>query len=120
MLSAITGLLGSYLEARAIGKVSGEIGAYLDKWARLLASILITSFVTTLIVWGAVGGGVLASGKNCWTALVAGFLAAMFATGAIVFQLWTRSDLTKGIAIAIPSKYMEGVLQENLSITERK
>src|SRR5208337_628668 len=120
MLSAIAGLLGSYLEARAIGKVSGESGTYLDRWARLLASILITSLVSMSIVWGGVGGGLLASGKNCWVALVGGFLAGLFTTGAIVFQLWTRSDLTKGIAIAIPSKYVEAILQENVTITERK
>jgi len=120
VLSAITALLGSYLEARAIGKVSGEIGAYLDRWARLIASILITSFVTTLIVWGGIGGGLLASGKNCWTALVGGFLVALFTTGAIVFQLWTRSEPTKATAITIPSKFQEAILQENVTITERK
>ena len=119
MLSAITGLLGSYLEARAIGKISGEIGAYLDKWARLIASIVITSFVTMLIVWGAVGGGLLASGKGVEFSLASGFLAAIFTTGAIVFQMWTRSPLTKGIPIALPSKFMEEVLQQNVTITER-
>src|ERR1039458_3555012 len=120
MLSAITGLLGSYLEARAIGKVSGEIGAYLDRWARLIGSILITTFVCVLVVWGAVGGSVLASSKNCWFSLVAGLFAAMFATGAIVYQLWTANPLTKGIAVAIPSKYVEEILQQTVTVTERK
>lgn len=119
MLSALTGLLGAYLEARAIGKVTGEIGAYLDKWARLIGSIAITTFVTMLVVWGAVGAAVLATGKNCWLALVGGFLTAIFTTGAIVYQLWTRDPLTKGIAIAIPSKYVEQVLEQNLTISER-
>lgn len=119
MLSALTGLLGSYLEARVLGKAAGEIGAYLDRWARLLGSIAITSYVTFLVVWGATGLGVIAAGKNCWLALVAGFLTAMFVTGAIVYQLWVRSPLTKGIAIALPSRFVEDVMKENVTITER-
>lgn len=119
MLSAIAGLFGAYLEARAIKKVTGEIGTYLDNWARLIASIVITSFVTFTVTWGAVGAAVLAAGHQCWTALVGGFLTAIFAVGAIVYQLWTRSPLTKGIAIAVPSKYVETILQENVTISER-
>jgi len=119
ILSAITGLLGSYLEARAIGKVTGEIGTYLDNWARLIGSVLITSYVTMLVVWGFTGGALLLAGKGCWLALVTGFLAGIFSTGAVVWQLWTRSPLTKGIPIALPSKVLEAVLQENVTITER-
>ena len=119
MLSFISSLIGSYLEARAIKGVAGELGKYIDNWARLIASIIITSYVTMLIVWGSVTGGLLLKGTNCWIALISGFASGMFLTGAIVYQLWIRSPLTKGISIAIPSKFVEAVLQENVTITER-
>jgi uncharacterized membrane protein YdcZ (DUF606 family) len=119
MLSAITGLIGAYLEAKAIKKVAGDLGTYLDNWARLIASIVITGLVCMLVTWGATGGSLLLAGRGCWFALVSGFLAAMFVTGAIIYQLWTRSPLTKGIPIALPSEFIEKVLQENITITQR-
>jgi hypothetical protein len=120
MFSAFAGLLGSYIEARAIKKVSGELGDYLDRWARLIASVLITVLVVFPTTWGTAGLGALAKGSDRWTALVFGFLTALVTTGLIVYQLWLRSPLTKGIAIAVPSSLQKAALEQDVTLTERR
>lgn len=119
MLNFVASLVSGYLEARAVKQVSAELAAYLDRWARLIASIIITNFVTFTIGWGATTGALIAAGKDYRLALASGFAAALFLCGAITYRLWTASDLTKGIPIALPSKFMEDIQKTDVTITTR-
>ena len=120
MFSALTSLLGSYLQARAMGKLAGELGEYFDRWLRLIASIVVSSYVTMLGTWSVAGLAALAKTGNIWLAVVFGFLSGLGATAFIILTLWTRSDLTRGIAIAVPSQLAQAAAEQNATITERK
>jgi hypothetical protein len=119
MLSALVSLVTGYLQAKAVAKVGGKLADYVDDYFRLLASILISSYVTFLAVWG---GGALALWQSAgiWVALGVGFAMALVATGLVVFNLWNRSPLTKGIAVAVPSDIVGEAVNQNITITERK
>ena len=120
MFGALVSLVTGYLQARTIAKLGTELGDYADQWFRLVASVLITSYVTFLGTWGITGLSCYADRLNIWTCLVVGFLTALLTTAAIVYNLWTRSPLTKGIAIAIPSQLAKAANDQDMTITERK
>jgi hypothetical protein len=99
--------------------VVAEAGAYLDGYFRLLASIIVSSYVTFLFTWGSVA---LLSWKftGIWIGLGVGFATALVATGLIIYNLWTRSPLTKGIPLAVPAEISQEAAKQNINIVERK
>ena len=136
LLSPLVSLLGTYLQARAIGKLGVELGDYADKWFRLVASVIITSYVVFAATWGAVtlalwGGGKLLAqilqypelgamnAANIWVALVAGFAAGLLITALTVWNLWRSNPLTKGIPVAVPSWLADLAVKEDVTITTR-
>jgi hypothetical protein len=119
MLGALVSLVTGYLQAKALAKVGGKLADYVDDWFRLIASVIITTFVTLLFTWGATAVA-LWKAVGIWVALGVGFATALVATAAVVYTLWTRSPLTKGIAIAVPSQLARAAEEQNVTITERK
>jgi hypothetical protein len=119
MFGALVSLLGSYLEARALGKMGAELGEYFDRWLKLIASIVIRSYVTMLAVWSAAGLGSLAKTGNPWFALVFGFLAGLGGTASVIFVLWTTSPLTKGITLITLSQVAKTAVEQNVTSTTR-
>jgi hypothetical protein len=118
MFSMISSLLGSYLEARAIKGVSKEIGDYLDRWARLVASITITALVVFPFIMGSTALALWQT-AGIWTGLGVGFATALVTTSLVVYNLWVRSPLTKGISIAVPSQLAAAAVNQNVTITTR-
>ena len=118
MFSAITGLLGSYLEARAIGKVASAAEAWAYGFYRLMMALSITAFVCFLGTWG---GTALAMWQSVgiWVGLGVGFATALSVTSLVIFNLWMRSELTKGIPIALPSSLAEAATNQDVTITQR-
>ena len=53
-------------------------------------------------------------------ALVLGFADGLIAMAATTFLLWSRSPLTRGIPLMVPSQLAEKALRENTTDTERK
>jgi hypothetical protein len=74
----------------------------LQGWIRLLASCLVTAFVTFFGTFGLIVGALVNSGGV--NALVIGLAAASTAMALSVLSLWLRSPLTKGIPILYPGK----------------
>lgn len=135
-LSPLVSLVSGYLEARAIGKLGKEAGDYADRWFRLLASVIITSYVVFPGVWGAItlaawsGGKLLAVALNSpdlpalpampiGVALGVGFASGLFITSLLVYRLWTSNELTKGIEISVPSWLATTAVNQNVTTTER-
>jgi hypothetical protein len=119
MLGALVSLVTGYLQAKALAKVGGKLADYVDDWFRLIASVLITSFVTFTGMWGLTGIGMYLKGTNVWACLVFGFLTGLLTTALVVYNLWTRNPLTKGIAIAVPSQLAAKAIEQDVTITER-
>ena len=99
----------------ATNKAAGEA----DAWLRFGASLFGTAFVSFTGVWG----------MSIWTlypklgvlaALVLGFADGLIAMAATTFILWSRSPLTKGIPLMVPSQLAEKALQEDTTYTEHK
>ena len=120
MLGALVSLVTGYLQARALGKLTTEMGDYLDRWFRLVASVIVTSYVTFLGMWGLTGLGMYLKGVSIWISLVFGFLTALLTTALVIYNLWTRNPLTRGIAIAIPQQLAAEAVKQDVVITERK
>ena len=120
MLGALVSLVTGYLQAKAMEKIGGQLEAYVDAWFRLVASVIITSYVTGLGMWGLTAIGLYVKGVSIWIALGFGFATALLTTALVVYNLWTRNPLTKGISIAIPSQLAQAAVNQNVTITERK
>jgi|ERR1035437_3797879 hypothetical protein len=119
MFTALTSLLGSYLQARALGKLGAELGDYADRWFRLMASVLVTTYITFPGIWGMTTLGLWQS-CGIWVALGVGFATALFTTPLVVYNMWTRSELTKNIPIGVPSQLAQAALNQNVNIVERR
>jgi fucose 4-O-acetylase-like acetyltransferase len=118
MFGALASIVGSIITARAMGKLGGELGAYVDRWLRLMASIVISGLVNFLGIWGTVG--LLALAKvSAPAALVAGFLSALAGTAFVIYRLWKDDPLTKGITIAVLSSIAKAAEDENITTTTR-
>lgn len=118
MLSAVVSLLGSYLEARALKKAAGAAEAWAFEFYRLMMALFITSFVTFLGTWGATALAMWQS-TGIWIGLGVGFATALSITALVVYNLWTRSELTRGIPIALPASLADAALNVNMNVTEK-
>jgi hypothetical protein len=119
IFGSLVSLVSGYLQARAISKVAGEAGNYVDQYFRLLASIIISSYVTFLSTWG-ITALALWKSTGIWVGLGVGFATGLVATGCVILNLWTRSPLTKGIPIAVPTNVQNAANNQDVAITERK
>jgi hypothetical protein len=117
-LSPLVSLVTGYLQARAIKQVGVAAEAYADAWFRLMASVLITVIVVFPFVWGSTALGMWHS-VGIWVGLGVGFATGLSTAALLVYILWTRNPLTKGISIAVPSSMAQEALKENVTITTR-
>ena len=117
-LSPLVSLVSGYMQARAISKLGSEAAAYADRWFRLMASVIITSYVVFPGLWGAT---TLSLWKlyGIWVALGAGFATALSVTPLVIYNLWVRDPLTKGISIALPSSLAQAAVNQDVTITTR-
>ena len=90
-----------------------------DAWLRFGASLFGTSFVSFTGVWG-MSIWALYPKLGVLAALVLGFADGLIAMSATTFLLWSRSPLTKGIPLMVPSQLAEKAREENTTYTERK
>jgi len=120
MLGALVSLVTGYLEARAIKGALDEAGLYADRWFRLVAAVLMTSYVGFPGMVGLVASAALASGDSPWLALGKGIIGALLVVPLVVYNLWVRSDLTKGIPIALASQLAAAAVNQNVVVTERR
>lgn len=89
-----------------------------DAWLRFGASLFGTAFVSFTGVWG-MSIWALYPKLGVLAALVLGFADGLIATAATTFLLWSRSELTKGIPLMVPSTLAEKALEENTTYTDR-
>jgi hypothetical protein len=119
MLSAIISLATGYMEARAIGKAASVAEAWAFGFYKLIMGLAITSFCTFTGMWGLTGLACYGKGLNIWVSLVVGFLTSLLTTAAVIGNLWQRSELTKGIPIALPNQLESAVVAQDVTITTR-
>jgi hypothetical protein len=119
MLSAIVSLATGYMEARAIGKAASVAEAWAYNFYRLIMGLAITTFCTFTGMWGLTGLACYAKGLSVWIALAVGFLTSLLTTAAVIANLWQKSELTKGIPIALPTQLENAVDAQNVTITTR-
>ena len=98
----------------ATNKAAGEA----DAWLRFGASLFGTAFVSFTGVWG-MSIWALYPRLGVLAALVLGFADGLIAMSATSFLLWSRSPLTRGIPLMIPSQLAEKARQEDATYTER-
>ena len=98
----------------ATNKAAGEA----DAWLRFGAALFGTAFVSFTGVWG-MSIWALYPRLGVLAALVLGFADGLIAMSATTFLLWSRSPLTKGIPLMVPSQLAEKARQEDTTYTER-
>jgi hypothetical protein len=96
-----------------------KTAAEADAWLRFGASLFGTAFVSLTGAWG-MSIWALYPKLGVLAALVLGFADGLIAMAATTFLLWSRSPLTKGIPLMVPSQLAEKALQEDTTYTERK
>ena len=89
--TAVVGIVNAWLTSRKI-----------DKWARLLLSCGASAFCTGGSIAGAGIIAHISAGQCPGIAITLGFAEGMIASAAIVFNIWRRSPLTKGMPITVP------------------
>ncbi len=99
----------------ALGPIGGIIGSLITKhainqWAKLLVSLIVTSFVSGM----GVTGSALMAGTKPLPAIGAG----MVASAVNVAFLWYRSKLTKGVSIALPQNILDDVQSADHPVIE--
>jgi hypothetical protein len=101
MFGALAQLVaGAIIGARA----SSQIVKQADEWFRLTLSLTGTGTVAFLGIFGAAGGAALAAGASLLLAIATALFTASSATAAIIYALWRKHPLTKGIPIMAPMK----------------
>ena len=113
MISALTGLLSGYLEARAIGKIASAAENWAYNFYKLILSITLTILITFPGIWGLT---TLSTFKlyGIWVSLGFGFATSLLITSAVVYNLCHNSEIAKDISIAIPTQLQESLLQQNV------
>ena len=90
-----------------------------DAWLRFGASLFGTAFVSFTGVWG-MSIWALYPRLGVLAALGLGFADGLIAMSATSFLLWSRSPLTKGIPLMVPSQLAEKAREEDTTYTERQ
>ena len=78
------------------------ISRKLDKWARLLISCFMSGWCTFCAV---MGSGIIAhvsASQPPTISMLLGFAEGLVASSAVIFNIWRRSELTKGIQLSVP------------------
>jgi len=96
-----------------------KTAAEADAWLRFGASLFGTAFVSFTGVWG-MSIWALYPKLGVLAALVLGFADGLIAMSATTFLLWSRSPLTRGIPLMVPSQLAEKAREENTTYTERR
>ena len=97
---------------------TNKTAAEADAWLRFGASLFGTAFVSFAGVWG-MSIWALYPKLGVLAALVLGFADGLIAMSATTFLLWSRSPLTRGIPLMVPSQLAEKARQEDTTYTER-
>lgn len=90
-----------------------------DAWLRFGASLFGTAFVSFTGVWG-MSIWALYPRLGVLAALALGFADGLIAMAATTFLLWSRSPLTRGIPLMVPSRLADKARQEDTTYTERR
>jgi hypothetical protein len=91
-------------EVAIAGIITGIIRTHkIDRWARLILSCSASAICTWWGTFGMAGLAHLASGQGFTVAAGYATFEASLSTAAIVWFVWRRSDLTKGMMIAAPA-----------------
>lgn len=118
-------MLGEIASGTAIaGAINAIITARrLDRWAKLLVSCTASGICT---LCGVTGAGLIAhitAGNPPAVALILAFGEGLLGAAAVTFNLWRRSDLTKGVPLTIPRNVEEAehsILENQGIITIRE
>ncbi len=91
-------------EAAIVGIIEAVIvNRKTDRWARLILSCGASGFCTFTGVTGAGLLSHLSSGQRPGLALAFAVGEGLIASSAIVWRLWYKSELTKGMQIMVPT-----------------
>lgn len=91
-------------EVAIAGIITGIIRTHkIDRWARLILSCSASAFCTFAGTLGTAGLAHLATGQAFAVAFGYAVFEASLSTAAIVWFVWRRSDLTKGMLLAAPA-----------------
>ena len=134
------GLIGTLISGFIQAKVEKRLFTSAEQFAwdfySLMMSLWISATVNFLTVWGGTALALWVGGKlsgawlnmpqldalpplNIWVSLGAGFAAALFVTGIVIYNLWIASPLTKGIRIAVITRIASVATDVNMTTTER-
>ena len=98
---------------------TNKTAAEADAWLRFGASLFGTAFVSFAGVWG-MSIWALYPKLGVLAALILGFADGLIAMSATTFLLWSRSPLTRGIPLMVPSQLAEKAREEDTTYTERQ
>jgi hypothetical protein len=117
-LAALASLITGKMAVDKAGKIAGLTLDEADRWFRFGASLFGTAFVSFAGSWG-LSIWALYPKFGIGASLGLGFADGLIAMAATVFLLWSRSPLTQGIPLMVPSKLAEKAVQQDSTYTER-
>ena len=118
-LGAIAALITGKLAVDRAGKIADKTIGEADLWWRFGMSLFGTAFCSFFGTWGATTPSLIASGTNVWVALVLGFCAGLLVMSAMVYQMWVRSPLTKGMSLMVPTSIVRKAAETDSTFTDK-
>ena len=118
-LGAIAALITGKLAVDRAGKIADKTIGEADLWWRFGMSLFVTAFCSFFGTWGATTPPLIAGGTNVWVALVLGFCAGLVIMSAMVYSMWVRSPLTKGMSLMIPTSIARKAEETDSTLTEK-
>jgi hypothetical protein len=118
-LGAIASIIGTKMAVNQAGKITDKVLAETDEWYRFGMSLFGSAFCSFFGTWGTLTPTLFASGMNLWPALVMGFCGGLATMAAVVYALWVRSPLTKGMPLMVPTTVQTKAIETDTVYTEK-
>ena len=118
-LGAIATVISGKMAADRAGKIAGATLEEADRWFQFGMSIFGTAFCSLFGAWAVATPALYTTGAGIWPALVLGFCAGLGTMAAMVYQLWVRSPLTKGIPLLVPAAVQKKAIETDTVYTEK-
>lgn len=118
-LGAIAKVISAKMAAAQAGKIVDKALEEAEEWYKFGMSLFGTAFCSFFGGWAAATPAIYAGGANIWIALVLGFCGGMGLMAAMVYQLWVRSPLTKGMPLLVPAGVQRKAQETDTVYTEK-
>lgn len=109
-------------ETAIAGIITGIIQTHkLDRWGKLIISVLFSGLITFMVAWGAGGIGHILAGSAVSMSLALGFCEGLTASAAIMWFRLTGDELAKGMRFSAPGiiiQYLQTMLQKQSVVTQ--